>query len=325
MHRRNFLSLAAATAGLGFTSAALAQASAGVAPGSLGGLKAVTIPAPDLARIEAAYADHLGYQTVWRGTVPKATARAWNAPAVAGKRVVVMAAEVEAPVYLRFVEQPLPKDFRPLTTFGWQAAEILVQDPDALAARLAGSPFQIIGPPQTLVGWENSKAMQVVGPAGEVLYFTHFAPDPKQPDRWRQPKLFVENTFVVVAGTSDMEGGVGWFDKSFGNKAFGEFSIENKIISDANRLPASTKHRLNTVRLTNHAMVEIDAFPANATRRTTPKGGLAPGVAIVTFAYDKLDRPDLVWMGDAPSLEPLKGRTRTLMGPGGALLEFIQA
>ena len=47
-----------------------------------------------------------------------------------------------------------------------------VDDVDALAAELASSPFRIIGGPADLSFSDQIRAMQVVGPAREVLYLT---------------------------------------------------------------------------------------------------------------------------------------------------------
>jgi len=52
------------------------------------------------------------------------------------------------------------------------AAELIVDDVDALAAELASSPFRIIGGPADLSFSDQIRAMQVVGPAREVLYLT---------------------------------------------------------------------------------------------------------------------------------------------------------
>ena len=61
-----------------------------------------------------------------------------------------------------------------MTTFGWNATELLVKDPDALAEQLVtGSAFRMIGPPKDLWAAPDApRAMQVKGPGNEVLYLT---------------------------------------------------------------------------------------------------------------------------------------------------------
>ncbi|MBB5684998.1 hypothetical protein [Sphingobium boeckii] len=329
MKRRDFITTAAAAATIGglLTRAGAATMPVAAQSPRLGALRAVTIPAPDLDFIEKAYRTYLGYQTVWRGTVPAETARSWGAPAIAGKRVVVMAPSSGDPTYLRFVEQALPSSYRPLTTYGWNAAELLVADADALGERLKGSPFDIIGAPRMLDGWPTAKAMQVVGPAKEVLYFTHFGPDPKQPELYVPPKAFVDYCFVAIVGTPDMDAAVANYASKFSTTSYGTFDIANIIISNANGLPADTRHKLNTVKLDNGRMIEVDQFPSVAKFRAKPKGGLPPGIALVTFDYTGGDG-DLNWVGKAPAstMPPVGGHsTSVLLGTVGEIIEVIRA
>jgi hypothetical protein len=329
MDRREFTKLAATAAALGLTMAAFpafAQ-SAPTTPAPLGKLRLVTIPAPDLAAIEHAYAHYLGYRTVWKGTVPVDLAHSWQAPAVAGRRALIMLPESGDATGFRFVEQALPADYRPLTTFGWAAAEILAQDPAELGRRLANSPFRIIGPARPLDGWAGSMAMQVVGPAQEVLYFSHFPPDPAHPDPTAAQRSFVDYVFVGVATTPDMLAATDFYLRGFGNKSYGEVSSPNIIIASANSLPATTMFRMDTVVLASNRMLEIDQAPAMAKPRSIPLGGLAPGIALISFDYPVLNRPDLTIIGKASStdMQPIAGKaTATLRGVGGEMIELIQ-
>jgi len=51
-------------------------------------------------------------------------------------------------VHLRFVESPAAAGWHALTTHGWNATELVVQDLDALAARLGSSgDFRLIAHP----------------------------------------------------------------------------------------------------------------------------------------------------------------------------------
>lgn len=96
----------------------------------LGVIRAVTTVVPDLDEVESAYARWLGYVTLDRGQVP---------PAVAA-------------------------GYRALTTHGWNATEILAEDPDALATRLDGSPFRISGAPRSRPGPAGARLNLLRGP-----------------------------------------------------------------------------------------------------------------------------------------------------------------
>ena len=98
-----------------------------------------------------------------------------------------MQPESGAGVFLRFVQAAPVAGYGPMKTFGWNATEILVQDPDALAEQLADSPFKIVGSPMNLSSNENIRAMQVVGPANEVLYLTRIPPGGAAPT-WVRPR-----------------------------------------------------------------------------------------------------------------------------------------
>ena len=139
-------------------------------------IRAVTYLVPDLKPIAEHYAQWLGYRVVARTQVSEATARAWGAPSLARCPAIAMQPQSEEPVQLRFVASRDAVPWTALTTHGWNVSEFVVQDVDALSAKLEGSPFRIIGPPAGLQRFPMIRAMQVMGPFGECLYFTEVGP-----------------------------------------------------------------------------------------------------------------------------------------------------
>src|SRR5262245_19421537 len=122
----------------------------------------VTLVVRSIAGVEPAYEQQLHYQAVERGKVRRELAKAWDAPAMAGRQFGVLRPESGAEVYIRIVQAakgtPAVEPFR---TTGWNSTEILVQDPDALAKSLEGTDFKMIGPPRNLTAAENApRAMQ---------------------------------------------------------------------------------------------------------------------------------------------------------------------
>ena len=93
----------------------------------------VTTCAPDLGAMEGAYTEFLNYAVVDRGQVPQALAAAWDAPRMANRDYVLLQPESEANIYLRFVQSDAIDGYDAMETFGWNATEILVKDPDELA------------------------------------------------------------------------------------------------------------------------------------------------------------------------------------------------
>src|SRR5277367_3146079 len=139
---------------------------------TLGAIHAVPYTVPDLRVIERAYVDELGYTVAARGQVGGALARSWGTPAIEGLPILLLAPASGETVYLRFIEDPQAAGWSALESFGWNVTEFVVEDVDALAARLAGGAFDIIGPPRSLTRFPMIRAMQTFGPAGECCYFT---------------------------------------------------------------------------------------------------------------------------------------------------------
>ena len=290
----------------------------------LGPIRAVTTTANDLNAVIDAYSRYLGYRVVTRDTVTAATASGWGAPAVAGKPFVVMMPESGAGIYLRFVEQMAPPGFRPLTSWGWNATEILVQDVEALAARLAHSPFQIIGPPKPLDGLPDIHAMQVIGPAGEALYLT-----------WKKPvtpdvpmaQSFVDYCFIAVAGGRDIEAMRAFYRTTFGNDSGPARAVHIDVLSNANHLAAETSHPLTTVALGGGSKIELDQYPSGTGPRRQDTGGLPPGMAIVTFEHSRFDGLGIAPVGPIHDavLPPFRDhRSMTIVGAAGELIELSE-
>lgn len=292
----------------------------------LGPIRAVTTTASDLDAVEAAYAEHFGYRVVEKGLVAEGTAAGWGAPAVAGRPVLIMRPPSGAETYLRFVQQDLPDGFKPMTTFGWNSTELVVQDTDALQEKLKGSPFDIQFPPRQLDGFPDIRAMQGTGPAGEILYLTCIQ---RSIPGYHLPvaQSFVDKCFITIVGGPDMEAMRSFYKETFGIQPGPVSEPRILILSAANGLSPETRHKLSTVRLGGQTLIEIDQFPATATPRPRPPGGLPPGMAIVTFEHtDIASLADRCIEPPAPShLAPSAGGlTATLIGAAGELIELVE-
>ncbi len=249
----------------------------------IGALAGVTIATPDLAAAITAYATCLGYAGEL-GLVEVALAERLGAPGVAGNRMATLYPESGEACFIRLIEAAAAPGYRPLTTYGWNAAELIVQDLDALAARLAGSPFEIIGPPATLDFdfTDKIRAMQVVGPSGEVLYLTEVT-GPVPGFDLPKPKSFVGRIFVAILGVADLDAWGAEATGTLGLPAGPQFAARIEVLSDALGCPREQRHALTTVALDVATLIEIDAFPVSATRRARGPDGLLPGIAMTSF------------------------------------------
>jgi hypothetical protein len=279
----------------------------------------VTYGVPDLEVIERAYVGELGYTLARRGHVGAGAARAWGAPAAEGAPVLILAPANGEPVYLRFVQDACSAGWTALTSFGWNATEFVVQDVDALARRLDGGAFEIIGPPKPLTRFPMIRAMQVIGPAGECCYFTQVGAGSGL--NLAPARSFVGRVFIVVAAGPDVDALFAPY-AAFANAADPPVATPVTVISRAHGLPAETLHRHGLVRLTEGTLIELDQYPASARPRAPAGDGIVPGMAMVTFAVDALGHHDFI-APPAPCELPMVGGTAAcLRGAAGELIEL---
>jgi len=275
----------------------------------LGAIRGVTLTASDLGTVEAAWTGWMGYRVAHRGPIPEAVALAWDAPALAGKPILIMGPESGAPTYLRFVEQETPDDGRTRHAQGWTAVELTVQDSDALHERLKDSPFRVAGPPRTVPTYSYLRAMQAVGPAGEHLNLTWITE--KRPDL-AVAQSFVDRCFIAVMGVPDLPAALQFYETTFGNGA-----------SPIRQLP---QFKLAVVVLDDGSKIEIDE-QAGPTPRPRAPGALPPGLAMVTFECSDFDRyvDRLIAPPERAAFEPYAGRRVGVMtGAAGELIELVE-
>jgi len=151
-----------------------------------------------------AYCDHLDYEKVENGRITESLAKSWQAEKLAGAPYVVLRPASGAKVFIRMIEQPAPKNYKPLTTYGWAAIEICTQDTDAVNARMQSiDAFEIIGPPKELDGVPAIFPMQVKGQDQEVVYLTQIRDNLPDYDLPRAGSL-IDKLFILVMSCPDM-------------------------------------------------------------------------------------------------------------------------
>lgn len=290
----------------------------------LGRISTVTITTPDPAASIAAYRRYLGYLVVDDGALPRELARAWGRPQLAGRRTALLEPASGLDTYLRFVEGPAYPDYRPYGCLGWNAAELIVRDTDALARQLASSPFRIIGPPADHASSDRLRAMQVVGPAGEVLYLT--AIQEKQPNFDTPDALCdVDRVFSVILGGSTLDSLQDYYHARLGVPRAPTIPAVVSALSAQYDLPREYLHPIATLPLPGHCYIEAGEMPAAAQPRPCEPGQLPPGVAMVSFDVDHLPESGSPAGTAASAAPPYEGRRAQLcVGPAGELIELIE-
>jgi catechol 2,3-dioxygenase-like lactoylglutathione lyase family enzyme len=293
----------------------------------LGRISTVTITTPDLPAAIAAYQRYLGYRVVDDGALARDVARCWGRPQLAGQRCVLMEPESGSETYLRFVQGPAYVGYEPLACVGWNAAEIIVRDVDALAERLAGSPFRTIGPPANLSFSDKIRAMQVVGPAREVLYLTQIK---EQLAAFDTPVAAcdVDRVFIVILGGADLEALQDYYHQQFSLARAPAMPSVVSVISARYGLPRDYKHPIAALQVRGQCYVEADQMPAQVAPRPCDPGQLPPGIAMVSFEIERLPGDLSSALGPAVAVRalPYDGRTvRACVGATGELIELIES
>ncbi len=285
----------------------------------------VTITVANLSQVEQAWQEQFDYRTVDQGTIGAELAAHWQAPAMAGDDFVLLQPPGDAPVFVRLIADAAAANYRPMTSHGWNATELLVRDPDQLAAAMRESPFSVIGEPRDL--WPAPGAprvMQALGPGNELLYLTRnneaaagLGLDDRMPP--------VERPFIMVAGGPSMAEFEAFYGGRLGLPVSQPQPFRITMISKANGLPLDTTYPLAVVNLAPGYLIEVDELPADIGPRLVADGRLPTGVAIVSFTAEAASA-ELHWLREpAPlAVAPYNGRAVGLLrGPGGELLEII--
>ena len=249
---------------------------------NLRGIAANTISAFDLEGTAAAYCEHLGYQRHSESRVSESLAALWGCPAQANARQILLQPASKTPFWLRLVEGPEVTHYKPLTTYGWNASEYIVQDVDRLAERLEQSPFEMIGPPADLSFSDAIRATQVLGPAQEVLYLTQFkrpVPEFDVPSA----EAFVDRVFINIVGGGNLPDLTGFYNRHLGVPEAPVIEAVISVMSDAFGLPADQQHAIAALSAGGQCFIEADQCPPMAVDRPTEPGFLPPGLAMTSF------------------------------------------
>jgi catechol 2,3-dioxygenase-like lactoylglutathione lyase family enzyme len=284
------------------------------------------VATPDLDAALADYHGRLGFALVEKGQVGAQLASSWGVEGLADKRMATLQPTSGAHCFIRIVEQPLPDDFVPTTTYGWASYEITVQDVFGWPAKIGGSGFDIIGPPKEIPGLPYFVAMQVHGRGKEMLYFNETrSATPSSDLPFAQSPM--DHIFIVILATPDREATVDWYRDRLKLDVGDTYTIAYSMINNAFGLPADTLSSLTMVQKGRMPIVEIDDYPVQTKARRADPGCLPPGNALVTLAVDSLDVIDVDWIA-APHMMPgpLYGERRaaTVVGPAGELLELVE-
>jgi catechol 2,3-dioxygenase-like lactoylglutathione lyase family enzyme len=288
----------------------------------LGGI----VTTPDLAGSIADYQGRLGLSLVERGMLRADLAASWGCPDSAGAAIATLMPKSGAPCAIRLVEQDVPPGYRAVSSYGWAAYEITVQDVFGWPDHLSGSGFEIIGPPREIAGLPYFVAMQMLGRGQEMIYLNDVRMDMATTDlpKARSP---TDHIFIVILATPDRSATVAWYAKHLCLDAGDTHTLNYTMINKAFGLPDGTQSVITMLQKGRMPIVEVDEYPASAVARPGSARRLPPGNALVTLAVDSLDA--LTLESIAPPLArpemPYDGRrAMTVFGPAGERIELVE-
>lgn len=290
-----------------------------------------TVGAPDLDIVERDYCEWLGYNVRERGQISREQAEGWGAPGVAGRPYVVMSTDGASGDYIRAVQTRGTPGYRALTTFGWAAFEIIVDDVHAVHERLRGSAFEILAEPKPLQFMPSIVAMQAEGASGECLYFTMEGGD-RETSILPKPRSLIDRPFILVVAGGDFDVLRNWYCDRFDLRRRPLRDSKIALVQNAQGLDRDHVIRMTTAGLREHGyLFEFDEYPHGpglvAGPRPVVPGQLPQGCSIATVEITDIDlvaadaiRPPVRFDG----LGYEGRRSCTLIGPAGELIEFIE-
>lgn len=288
----------------------------------------VTHCVPDLAAERESWSRLLGYAAVAEGQLSQELAEVWDTPADRGQRWVLMAPASGAGVYLRLVETPTRAGYWPPVTWGWNATEVLVQDPDALARKLEHSPLQRFGGPGDLYQHPKApRAMQVLSAAGAMLYFTRIQPGGSRYGL-HGARTEVDRIFNVVLGGPSLDDLRAFYSEVMGLRVSDPMPFTMTLAAQACNAPADTLFPICVAPLrARHSILELDEYPENAQPRARQSGALPGGMSMVSFHVPDIEAIPVQLRAAARHINemPYNGRRVAVCeGPAGEWLELVE-
>ena len=281
----------------------------------------VVLQVPDIEPVCAAYTEQLGFRRVHAGPLSGQTAQRWGADAMAGAPCALLQPESGAASFLRLVQGARVP---PPGSLGWNGIELLVRDLDTLERRLQNTAFTPFSPPQALSISADVRLMQMLGPAGELLFMTEM----------NDPSFGVgtalsdtDRAFIVTCGTADVDCALEWFRTMLAMSVGPAAEVVMPGLNRIYGLAEGTRHRLGMVKTGGPCILEFDGYPPEAPAKARLAGRLPAGVALVSCSVGSLDAllPGLADLASADA-DPAYGgaRAAVLDGPEGILIELVE-
>ena len=291
-------------------------------------IRIVTHCVTDLDNEISVWRDYLNYTLCTEGTLSEELCAIWGSEQECGKRFALMQPASGAQVYMRFIETGERPGYWPPVTWGWNATEILVQNPDKLAVLLNDSPIERFGGPGDLYPSPKApRAIQTLGPSGAMLYFTRILPGGSRYGL-HGAQSSVDRVFNVVLGGPSLDELSSFYSKKLGLRVGEPMGFTMTLAAQACGTPPETTFPICVAPVRpRHAILELDEYPQNSAPRPRENGHLPGGMSMVSFDTHSIDTIAVPVRREAQAIEvfPYNGRRCAVIeGPAGEWLELIE-
>ena len=288
----------------------------------------VTVMVKSLEITELVYQSELSYKLIHKGVVSEDMASGWGTKNITGRPFLLMGPTNNEAVYLRFIEsEEFDKNFRSLKTFGWNAIEILVRDTEKIFLTLKDSQyFRIVGKPVYISDEKSIKAMQVLGPSNELIYFTSIEKPEKTGLMIKEASTEIDRIFILILGVDNIESLRRYYSEKFNIVTSDPAPYRIRTLSNEHGLPIETKFPLSIAKLSDKSLIEIDEYPKASIYRENKANELPPGIAMVSFYVDSIPN-------NLPFISPVTAnkeppynnrKSAVIRGAVGELIEIIE-
>lgn len=260
--------------------------------------------------------------------VSRDLAVSWGAPGSAGRPYLVLQPETGEDVFVRAVEIDQPEGFKAITTWGWNSIEFVVDDIDVVYERIKASSLEVLGAPELLAAFPTIGAMQVRGPAEEVLHLTVETGD-RSTSILPPPGDDVGRLIITILTTPDVPAVTDWYAERFAMAKNPVRGSPIDIVNQAQGLPPDYGFDATFLSVSERGnFLELwGLHPDKTTDRPRVDDQLLPGIALASYAVKDIDAVNVSYL---TSLETRDGvvyggnRSAVFTGPVGELVELIE-
>lgn len=289
----------------------------------LGPIIGATLLTNDIERVSHAYQSILGFSCERVDVVSTQLAILWNAPTLAQNPMHILASS-NGDAWLRLVEDKNSTSAQPLKTHGWMSLETNVGDVDALRKKFETNDFEVIGEPAYLQVSDAIKAMQVIGPAGEVSYLTQVERD-VPPFELPMSTSETGSLFIPVLSTPSREESLKFYETLHNADKGLVFDTKVTVLNNAWGLDIENQFPVATLQLAGKCLFEIDEVP-QANPIINNALSLPSGIALVTCYTKHIDTIAQMFGKPLSLIEDAyypANKVLILKGPAGEIIELV--